>query len=118
MAYLSPRSAVPDFPLSAQPMQVLQRYVEWLESAPNWGSTLLGGTSIPTRSSNRCVRGPYVHESKELLLLQLEPLSQLDEPHVPLSNDPNILAVSALAVIEEDSEAIWNGVTVPHAEKS
>lgn len=98
-------------------MQVLRRNVEWLESAPNWGSALLGRTSIPTRSSNLCVRGSYVHESKELLL-PLEPLSQLDEPHVPLSNDPNILVVSALAVIEEDSEAIWNGVAVPHAEKS
>jgi hypothetical protein len=108
---------VPDFPLHDQ-MQVLRRNVEWLGSAPNWGSTLLGRTSIPTRSSNRCVRGPYVHESKELLLLQLEPLSQLDEPHAPLSNDPKVLIVSALAVIDEKSAAIWNGVEVEHAEKS
>lgn len=99
-------------------MQLPRRNVEWLDSAPNWGSTLLGGTSIPTRSSNRCVRGPYVHESKELLLPQLEPLSQLDVPHVPLSNDPNIWVVSALAVTEPESQAIWNGVVVPHAEKS
>jgi hypothetical protein len=75
-------------------------------------------TSIPTRSSNRCVPGPYVHESKELLLLQLEPLSQLDELHDPLSKDPNVWVVSTPAVIDDDSAAIWNGVAVEHAEKS